>query len=172
MKIKITLISFVLLLTACYKKETVKEFPFESLIVTGSNLHDIHTVKFTKSDTVYLQRIFPEPKENFYAIISANEKIRLNNCLHTLNLKNFDSIYADENLDDGQSYLISINQRGKNKQIYIHGEHAPQELYNYIDSLGSIKNNLKFISTKQIIDFGDLGPILPPPPPPPPLKDK
>lgn len=172
MRIKIIILSFVSLLLSCSKKETVKEFPFESFVLTGANLHDIHTVKFTESDTVYLQRNFPEPKENFYAIISTNEKIRLNKCLNNLNLRSFDSIYADENLDDGQSYLININEKGKSKRTYIHGENAPKELYNYVDSLESIKNNLKFIPTKQIIDFGDLSSILPPPPPPPPLKDK
>jgi hypothetical protein len=165
MRIKIIILSFVSLLLSCSKKETVKEFPFESLVVTGANLHDIHSVKFTKSDTVYLQRNFPEPKGNFYAIISTNEKIRLNKCLHTLNLRNFDSIYADENLDDGQSYLISSSEKGKIKRTYIHGENAPKQLYSYLDSLESIKNNLKFIPTKQIIDFGDLSSILPPPAP-------
>lgn len=170
MKVKIIVLSFILLLTSCSKKEIAKEFPFESLVLAGANLHDIHALKFTKSDTIYLQRIFPEPEENFYAIISANEKIKLNKCFQSLNLRSFDSIYEDENLDDGQSYFITITEKGKTKRTYIYGENAPKELYNYVDSLESITNNLKFIPTKQIIDFGDLSSILPPPPPPPPLK--
>ncbi|WP_428230879.1 hypothetical protein [Flavobacterium sp.] len=167
MKVKIIFISSILLFISCSKKEETKEFPFESFIFSYAGLHHDNSLKFTNSDTVFMQRRFPKPTENFYAIIPADKKIKLNKHLRSLNLNKFESDYAQDNLCDGGSYLINASTKGKNKSIFIYGGIAPKELYNCADSLMSLKENLKFVPTKQIIDFGDLGPILPPPPPPP-----
>ncbi|WP_343696023.1 hypothetical protein [Flavobacterium sp.] len=94
----------------CKKEETI-EYPFDSLILSSSNLAEINSIKFTKSDTIYLQRNYPNPKQNFYAIISNDEKIKLNTFLQNLNLKKYDSLYYDKNLEDGQDYLINIKEK-------------------------------------------------------------
>jgi len=164
---KITYIVLVLLIISCAKKEEVKPFPFESFIYSNAGLHHDNSIKFTKSDTVYIQKRFPEPKENFYAILEKDQKIELNKLISQLDYKKFDRTYTQDNLDDGQSYLLDFSENGKNKSIYIYGHNAPDKLYNFIDSLGKFKAKLKFIPTKQIINFGDLESILPPPPPPP-----
>ena len=161
----VLLVTIVFIFFGC-KKEEVNEFPFDSLIVSSAGLHHDISVKFTNSDTVFLQRRFPKPTENFYAIIKNNEKIKLNKYLQSLNFKKFKSEYSQEHLCDGGSFLINISNNGKSKSILIYGGIAPNELYNFVDSLSTFKKNLKFSSTKQIIDFGDLGPILLPPPPP------
>jgi hypothetical protein len=167
MKTKITIIILVLFLTSCSKKEVIKPFPFESFIFSNAGLHHDNSIKFTKSDTVYLQKRFPKPKENFYAILKKAEKIELNKLMRQLDYKNFESTYTQDNLCDGQSYLLNFYENKKNKNIFIYGHKAPEELYDFIDSLGKFKTKLKFIPTKQIINFGDLKFILPPPPPPP-----
>jgi hypothetical protein len=167
MKAKNLYIVMALLIISCSKKEELKPFPLESLIFSYAGLHHDNSIKFTKSDTVYLQKRFPEPKENFYAILNKSEKIELNKLMSLLNYKKYDSVYEQENLYDANSYLLNISENKKNKLIFIYGDKAPKELYNYIDSLGKFKSKLKFIKTKQIIDFGDLKYILPPPPPPP-----
>jgi hypothetical protein len=167
MKAKNLYIVLALLIISCSKKEELKPFPLESLIFSYAGLHHDNSIKFTKSDTVYLQKRFPEPKENFYAILNKSEKIELNKLMSLLNYKKYDSVYEQENLYDANSYLLNISENKKNKWIFIYGDKAPKELYNYIDSLGKFKTKLKFIKTKQIIDFGDLKYILPPPPPPP-----
>lgn len=148
------------------KKEEKNDFPFDSFIFSYAGENYDNSIKFTKSDTVFLQRRFPSPKENFYAIINNEEKIKLNKFLQTINFKKFDSIYFQERLQDGTSYLINISKNGKNQMIHIYGDNAPEELYNFIDSLGKFKPKLKFLPTKKIIDFGNLSSILPPPPPP------
>ena len=159
----VLLVAIVFIFFGC--KKEVNEFPFDSFVFSSSNLSDINSLKFTKSDTIFLQRNFPEPKENFYAILRADQKIELNELLQTFNLEKFDSIYSQENLEDGQSYLFNINQKGKNKWVCIYGENAPKQLYSYANSLNEFKNKLKFTSIKQNVDFGDLKYILPPPPP-------
>ncbi|MBS7232585.1 hypothetical protein KHA90_16325 [Flavobacterium psychroterrae] len=167
MKVKIILISLVLLfLFGCKKEEEVNEFPFDSFVLSYSGLRHVGAIKFTKSDTVYFQRRFPEPIQNFYAIIPADKKTKLNKYLQSLNLKKFESEYTQEHLCDGGSYLINVSSNGKNKSILIYGGTAPKELYKYANFLRKFKEELKFIATKKVIDFGDLGPILPPPLPP------
>lgn len=166
MKTKIIHIILVLLIISCSKKDDLKPLPLESVIFSYAGLHHDNSIKFTKSDTIYLQKRFPEPKENFYAILKKREKVELNKLITLLDYEKYDSIYEQGNLYDSDSYLINISENKKNKCIYIYGDKAPKELYNYIDSLGKFKSKLKFIKTKQIIDFGDLRYILPPPPPP------
>jgi len=166
MKKGILLVAIVFTLFGC-KKEEVNEFPFDSLIVSSAGLHHDNSFKFTSSDTVFLQRRFPGPTENFYALIQNDEKIKLNKYLQSLNFKKFKSEYSQEHLSDGVTYLIDVLNNGKSKSILIYGGIAPKELYNFVDSVGTFKKNLIFLPTKQIIDFGDLGSILPPPPPPP-----
>ncbi|KRB59310.1 hypothetical protein [Flavobacterium sp. Root186] len=165
MKKTVLLITIGCLFFGCKKEETT-EFPFDSLVLSESGLRHSISIKFTKSDTVFFQKRFPEPQGNFYAIIQSEEKIKLNKYFKKLDFNKFSSEYHQENLCDGYSCLINIIVNGKSKSISIYGNNAPKELYNYIDSLAYFKKNLKFISTKQIIDFGDLTSFLPPPPPP------
>lgn len=170
MKETVLLITIGCLFFGCKKEETT-EFPFDSLVLSSSNLAEINSIKFTKSDTVYFQRNYPDPQQNFYAIISNDKKIELNQYLQNLNINKYKPLYYDENLDDGQSYLIQVKAKDTNRLIFIHGSDSPKELYNYIDSLIALKEDLNFITTKQVIDFGNLSSILPIPPPPPPLKE-
>ena len=118
MKIKITLISFLLFLFLGCKKDGKNQFQFDSLIFSYAGLHHDNSLKFTNSDTVFMQRRFPEPIENFYAIIPADKKIKLNKQLRSLNLNKFESDYAQNNLCDGGSYLINASINGKNKSIF------------------------------------------------------
>lgn len=165
MKKTVLLITIGCLFFGCKKEETT-EFPFDSLVLSSSNLAEINSIKFTRSDTVYFQRTYPDPPQNFYAIISNDKKIELNQYLQNLNLNKYKPLYYDENLDDGQGYLIQVRTKDTNRSVFIYGQDAPKELYNYIDSLIALREDLNFITTKQIIDFGDLSSILPIPPPP------
>ena len=167
MKTKITFIILVLLLISCTKKEDINSFSFESFVFSNAGVHHDNSIKFTKSDTVYLQKRFPEPKENFYAVLKKNERNELNKLIRQLDYKIYDSIYDQNNLYDGQSYLLNFSKNKTNKWIFIYEDNAPEKIYIFIKSLGKFKSKLKFISTKKNINFGDLKYILPPPPPPP-----
>jgi hypothetical protein len=166
MKIQITLLSFLLILISCSKKEEIKPFPFDDFVFSYENLAQSNSIKFTKNDTVYFQKRFPDPIENSFAILEKADRDKLNKLLQEINFTKFDSVYRQENLEDGQSYLINILDKGKNRWIYLYGDAIPKELEIFIDSLGKIKAKLKFIPTNKVVDFGDLKYILPPPPPP------
>ena len=169
MKKTVLLIGILFVFFGC-KKEEVNEFPFDSFIFSYSGLRNDNSIKFTNTDTVYLQRRFPEPTENFYAILKANEKMKLNKFFKNLNLDKFDPDYIQENVADGGNLQFEIFKNKKSKLIAIYGGTAPEELYKYADFLIKFKSMIKFIPTKKNINFGDLAGSFDRPPPPPPIK--
>ncbi|HEX7868974.1 MAG TPA: hypothetical protein VF455_02575 [Chryseobacterium sp.] len=169
MKNQITLLSFLFVLISCSKKEVVKSFPFDDFVFSSAGLHHINSMKFTKSDTVYFQKRYPDPIENSYVILKSTEKEKLSKLFNGINFTKFDNVYAQEHLCDGQGYLLNISIANKHKRIFLYGNVVPKELKTFIDSLGQIKARLKFLPTKKVVDFGDLGYLLLPPPPPMPI---
>lgn len=170
MKKRFLILSFLFLFLSCSKKEEMNPFPFDQFVFSSAGLHHVNSIKFTKSDTVYFRRIYPEPTQNSYAILKISEREKLNNLCKGMNFAKFDNVYAQENLCDGQAYLLNLLKEGKNKEIFLYGHVVPKELKVFIDSLGEIKSKLKFIPTRKMVNFGDLSSILPPPPPPMPIK--
>ena len=170
MKNKITILSFLFVLISCSKKEEVKSFPFDDFVFSSAGLHHVNSMKFTKSDTVYFQKRYPEPVENSYVILKSAEREKFSKLFNGINFTKFDNEYAQENLYDGQAYLLNISKKDKRKRIFLYGNVIPKELKTFIDSLRQIKTGLKFLPTKKVIDFDDLGYLLPPPPPPKPTK--
>jgi hypothetical protein len=170
MKNQIILLSFLLTLISCSKKEDAKSFPFDDFVISSAGLHHLTSLKFTKSDTVYFQKRYPEPIENSYAILKSTESEKLSKLFNGINFTKFDSIYEQENLYDGQAYLLNVSIKEKHKRIFLYGNVIPKELKTFIDSLGKIKANLKFLPTKKAVDFGGLGYLIPPPPPPRPER--
>lgn len=171
MKKQIIFFSVLFLLLSCVKKEKIDTFPFNDFVFAGEALHSVFCIKFTKSDTVYYQRIFPKPVETSYAVLNLEEKVKLSKLLRETNFEKFDTIYANQTVEDAQAYLINISNQGKRKSIYLYAREAPKELDRFIKSLGEINNRLHFVPTNKRVDFGDLKSILPPPPPPMPVRN-
>lgn len=165
MKKNFLLFAFSILFLSCSKKEERKKFPFDAFIFSSAGLDHINSIKFTKSDTVYFSRIFPEPIQNFYAVLNLQQKRELNQLLGEVNFEKMDTIYANSTIEDATTHLINISNKEKIKYIYLYAQDAPKELKIFIESLGEIKGKLKFIPSNKAIDFGNLKSILPPPPP-------
>jgi len=170
MKKQFIFFSVLFLFLSCTKKEKIDKFPFDEFIFSSAGLDYTVSLKFTKSDTVYFERIYPKPAKILYAVLEVSERKKINELCQSINFSKFKDVYEQENLVDGTSYLINILTKGKRKQISLYGHVVPQELEKFIDSLGEIKNKLKFLPTNKVVDFGDLQSILPPPPPPMPVK--
>lgn len=167
MKKRFVIFSILLLFLSCSKKEEIQTFPFDEFVFAVGALDYVSCIKFTKSDTVYFKRIYPEPVKTSYTILEVSERKKINELCKNINFTKFKDAYEQENLVDGTSYLINILKEGKRKEISLYGHVIPQELEKFIDSLGTIKNKLKFLPIDKVVDFGDLKSILPPPPPPP-----
>jgi len=154
----------IVALVSCNRKETK---PFDSLTFSDAGLHHDYSVKFTNSDTIYLQTRFPSPLENYYAIITEGDRKNLNQFVEKLDFKKYDTIYAQENLEDGRSILFSISKQNKSHWVYIYGHNGPKELFDFSKWLSNFKEKTKFKPSVKAQDYGDLKYILPPPPPPP-----
>jgi hypothetical protein len=158
------IILFIVIFTSCEKKE---DKTFTNFVFSSAGLHYDYSLKFTNSDTVYFQKRFPQPEENYYSLLNKEDRKNLNKFVEKIDFEKIDTIYAQENLADGESLLFNISQQKENRWVFIYGHNAPKELFEFSIWLKEFKEKQKFKSNTKIIDFGDLKYILPPPPPPP-----
>lgn len=185
MKNQITVLSFLLILISCSKKQEVRSLPldcqeikslpsgnqeakpfsFDNFVFTSADSLYINSIKFSKSDTIYSQKRYPYPIENSYAILKPEEREKLSKLFDGIDFTKFDSIYTQEHLYDRQAYVLGISIADKRKRISLYGNKFPKELKTFIDSLGRIKEELKFLPTKKVVNFGGLEYLIPPPPP-------
>ena len=158
------ILGIVVILTSCQKKENK---PFDDFVFSSSGLHHDFSLKFSNNDTVFFQKRFPKPVENYYAILNNSDNKTLDSLFEKLNFEKYDTIYAQENLYDGGSLLFNATKKNKKHWVFIYGHKGPKELFNFSIWLRNFKEKQKFKSTTKATDFGDLKYILPPPPPPP-----
>ena len=90
-------LSFLLTLISCPKKE-VKPFPFDEFVFSSAGFHHINSLKFTKSDTIYFQKRYPEPIENSYTVLKSIEKEKFSKLFNGINFTKFDNDYSQEHL--------------------------------------------------------------------------
>ena len=147
--------------------QEVKPFPFDNFVFTSADSLQINSIKFAKSDTIYAHKSDPYPIENAYAILKSEEREELIKLFNGIDFTKFDSIYTEEHLYDRQAYVLGISIADKRKKISLYGNKFPKELKIFIGSLEQINAKLKFLPTKKVLDFGDLGHLSAPPPPPP-----
>lgn len=184
MKIKITLISFVLFLfLGCKKEEADMKFKYFDFSFNNT-FETCFSIKFTPNDSVYIREHWnahdvwdstniPKGKTNYIALISKKDKKTLIDLISKTQIKKYNSEYY-ENYSDGRFYTIYIDKDSIKKLIAVHSykDDVPRDL----DSLGkwicTWKKKVKLIKTDKKLTFFSSESVLPPPPPPPPLKDK
>jgi hypothetical protein len=153
-------------------KETKDLTPnFKAFIYVNLNLRENNSLKFSGSDTLYLQKRFPEePVGNYIAILNKQDKDSLIKRINKLNLKKYSPNYI-ENIADGNSQVFIISRNKKPESIYIHGRIGPSEIKDFGSWFEKLQSELKFIKTKEYITFWNIENIVPPPPPPPIVKN-
>ena len=153
----------IIALVSCNRKETKS---FDNFIFSDAGLHHDYSLKFTNNDTIFLQKRFPSPTENYYAILTEEDNDSLNKFVEKIDFKNYDTLYAQENLEDGRSLLFRVSKLKENHWVFIYGHNGPKELFEFTKWLISFKEKQKFKPSSKAKDYGDLKYILPPPPPP------
>ena len=141
---------------------------FNDFVFSLSALHENYSVKFTRSDTAFLEERFPEPTKRYFALLNDSVRKKLNFILDTLNLAKFDTAYIQDNLEDGTFIKFRLQADTIRKTISIYGHEAPSSIYPLAKWLDSVVNTLTKHPTTKQIDFGDLSGVNPPPAPPPP----
>jgi hypothetical protein len=162
-------ISFILCLYSCDNNDVKPEKKvFNEFVFSQAALHENYSLKFTQSDTFFIEKRFPEPVMRFYALLSDSIRMKLNTQLTTLNLTRFAKLYRQENLEDGVSYKFHLRNDKVVKTVGVYGKEAPMGLYPFAEWLDSIAKTVVMFPLNRQIDFGDLSGInvLPVPPPP------
>jgi hypothetical protein len=165
-------ISMCFLIFFSCNKETKDLTPnFKAFIYVDLNLRENNSLKFIGSDTLYLQKRFPEePVGNYISILNKQDKDSLIKRINKLNFKKYSPNYI-ENIVDGNSQVFIISRSKKPESIYIHGSTGPSEIKDFGSWLENLESELKFIKTKEYITFWNIENIVAPPPPPPIVKN-
>jgi len=167
MKKLVILMSFFILFS-CNKGTKDLTPNFKAFIYVNLNLRENNSLKFTGSDTLYLQKRFPEePIGNYIAILNKQDKDSLIKRINDLNFKKYSPNYIEKNIEDGNSQVFIISRNKKPESIYIHGRIGPSEIKAFGSWFEKLESELKFIKTKEYITFWNIENIVPPPPPPP-----
>jgi hypothetical protein len=163
---------FIVITIGCDKKNQQKKLnSFDNFVFTNSELYSDYSIKFTNSDTIFLERRFPKPKELSYSIIQREEIEKLDSFLKKNDFKRYDTLYFQNNLQDGASYKFYLTKDTVISWVLIYGNEAPRPLYDFAKWLDNLKNQQTFYQIDTTIDFGNLKYILLPPIPPPPINN-
>ena len=118
-----------------------------------------------------MQRQFPNPNENYFAIVDRKQIDLLDSFINAIQLTRFDTMYFQNNLQDGGRYKFYLKLDTTTKWTFIYGKEGPKALYEFGDWLINFKEQVNYTRIDRKIDFGDLRYIELPPLPPPPIKE-
>lgn len=159
---KLSLIPLTIIsLSACStNNQKTKLTTFDTFVFSYRQLYTDYSIKFTNSDTIFLQKRFPRPKALFYSIIQNNDVLKLDSFLTTSSFKKYDTLYVQNNLEDGSSYKFVLTKNMTTNWIFIYGKEGPKTLYEFGNWLSDFKERQIFYPIDAKIDFGNLNYIL------------
>ena len=150
---KIALLFLIFGVFSCNKKQPLV---FKSFYFSHNNSRANNSIKFTKSDTVYFAKYFPEKIGTYYTLISDDDKQVLNDFLKKLDFNKYDSIYKNEKFVYDNIFVFAVNKNSKSDWVVIHANRAPKELYDFGIWIQKFKQRHKFYITKKQISIEDL----------------
>ena len=163
--------SFMVLFLSCQKERKFNE-EYNNFVFSFSAENEDYSIKFTNSDTVYIEKRFPDPKEYFYFLINKNDLDSVYYWVNNIQFSKYNSSYNEHlvnGLVDGIGFKFYLENSHLNSSVYIYGEIGPKEFYVLADKLIEIKERYKLSKTSKKVNFGDLKGILLPIPPPSPI---
>lgn len=137
-------ILFLLTSVSCQPKKEDFELSF-----CRFSIREGYCLSFNSSDTVYLVEN-PDERQNKFAIIDKNEKIRLENIISSLLFPDQKSFFTDD--IDGLSYDFVYKKDNQKKTLSIHANAGPKEFWEFGNFLEEIKNKHKFIKTNNEVN--------------------
>ncbi len=144
------------------KEEKLKTQPviYDDFIFSYSGFQLNYSMKFSKSDTIFLQIRFPKPTATFYSILQSSDKLKLDSILEKIDFKKYDTLYEQHNLEDGTGLKFFLEKDSVINWVYIYGENGPTQLYNFAKWLRHLKDKQYFFQIDTTIKFGNLYHIL------------
>lgn len=165
MKHKIVVLSILLLLINCKKKE------FEQFDFTYGNTFETNfSIKFSPdNDSVFIREHWslndgkePFSSKNYVSRLSNLQKNKLDSFINNINFKAFDTLYF-ETYQDGENYSFHIKNNDLNKVIWVHSYHAPESLDDFSKWIYETKKSLKLVKTFKTFKFKSKATELEPP---------
>jgi len=102
-----------------------------------------YSLKLTTGDTAYIKDdLTSQTDTSFYAIITKQDRLRIDSLINTLNLLALDTSYVSNDFD-GDGYNLSISKNDTLKAINIHRGYEPEALRRLSDYLIELKTKLK-----------------------------
>ncbi len=168
MKPTITIVLLILsFIFGCERTKNDIQF-VDNFVFSYSAMYSDYSMKFTQSDTVYIQKRFPGTTEHFYFIIKESDRHNVLKLANDIKFAKYDSIndqHLVNQLVDGTGYKFYVEKGTKRDWIYIYGDDGPKEFYEFSAVLNSLKEKQTLQKTNKEIDFGNLDHILLPEPP-------
>ena len=141
-RILIYFFSIILVLSCSRKIDEKRENQFKSFVFHATGESFDYTIKITNSDSIYVEKLFPHPKENFFGILKQQEMDSLNYFLQKINLFKYDSLYVNQNMTDASGYAFFIKKDSIYKSVGIYGYDEPKELYAFAEWIGNLKQQI------------------------------
>ena len=167
MKFSTFLFYLVLITASCKNGQISKHSTYNDFVFSTSTESDNYSLKFTDSDTIFFEKRFPKPKQLYYAIIQNNDKEKLDSILQKTDFTKYDTVYFQNNLQDGISYKFYLTKKAHVNWVLMYGHTGPKSLYDFADWLTNLKDRQTFHPINGTVDFGNLIYIILPPIPPP-----
>ena len=175
MKLFFLVAVFILTLTSCDNSKPVDKVTIFNQFDFSYNdfFSTCFSIKFTQGDTVFIRQHWAsafsdslKSNKNYRAILSDQERERLDSFLTKMNFATYDTSYS-ESYEDGHYYEFFINQDTLQKTIFVHSDSIPNELKEFAYWIVATKKKTRLIEIDTTLDFGSLKYFLPPSVPPP-----
>lgn len=147
---RVLLVAFVVFFAGCQSPKNKHDFVFFKW-----NIHESYYLKFNSSDTLYYINTYPFEEQNYFTILSIEEKETLQNILDSISFPK-QKEFLNREIEDGESYAFYL----KPNILKIHGEKGPNQFWIFGKLLEEIKKQHKFSKTNKKIDLSEINKIL------------
>lgn len=167
---RVALSLIIIFLLSCKDKVSIQsKITFNSFVFSQASESSNYSIKFGNSDTIFYQKRFSSPKENFYSVVRNEDLKILDSFLKAINFSKLDTCYIESGLQDGLAYKFFLTKDSITEWSFIYGDEGPSTLYKFASWLKELKNTRSFDRIDSTIDFGNLRyieiPNVPPPKP-------
>jgi len=145
---RICIVALFLILVGCKSPKKDYDFTFFKW-----NIHESYYLKFNSSDTLYYVDVYAFKEETSFAILSKEEKERIQNTLDTITFPKNEAFAGGG--DDGETNAFVLKGDGRSGKLKIH-EAGPRQFWLFGKALEKTKLNHQFIKINKKVDLKEI----------------
>lgn len=151
-----------ILMAGCQLRNNYKNSFHELEFSYINTFKSSYSIKFTRSDTIYLLRYFPLPIKTFRGVLSSIERHKIDSFIQIIPFSQLDTLYF-EPYEDGNYYQVYIKTDSLEKRILVHSHNnTPKSLSEFAVWLVEIEEGLKLSPVDTNIELTDNSFFAPP----------